>query len=137
MSETYQVTVDITAPVNPTEVDERVAEAITSLFPTADPELRHGELTATVHDLEHLSECLHRQEILDTARGVFFDNRRGDAFSFRLKKGPALQGVVNFTVGDASELGDIAVHVRVDEPDLESYVDHVAPPTEDGTPVDT
>jgi len=136
MSEVYSVDVEITAPVQPTERTERVAEAIRALFPAAEPAERHGELTATVHDLEHLSECLHRQEILDTARSVFFENRRGDAFSFRLTKGPALQGVVNFTVGDASELGDIAVRVQVAEPDVEAYVDHVAPPTEEGKPVE-
>ncbi len=136
MSEAYRVDVEITAPVHPTEVEERVAEAIQALFPSAEPESRHGELTATVHDLEFVTECLHRQEILDTARSVFFENRQGEAFSFRLKKGPALQGVVNFTVGDASELGDIAVRVTVAEPDVEAYVDHVAPPTEDGRPID-
>ncbi|MHB9286885.1 coaE operon protein [Halobacteriales archaeon Cl-PHB] len=136
MSEAYSVDVEITAPVMPTEVPERVAEAIRELFPGADPEQRHGELTATVHDLEHFSECLHRQEILDTARGVFFDDRRGDSFSFRIKKGPALQGRVNFAVDEPGEIGDISVRVRVEEPDVETFVDHVAPPTEGGTPVD-
>ncbi len=136
MSDVYRVDVEITAPVMPTEVPERVAEAIRELFPGAEPEERHGELTATVHDLEQFSECLHRQEILDTARGVFFDDRRGDSFSFRVKKGPALQGRVNFAVDEPGEIGDISVRVRVEEPDVEAYIDHVAPPTEDGTPVD-
>lgn len=136
MPEAYRVDVEITAPVMPTEVPERVAEAIRELFPGAEPEERHGELTASVHDLEHFSECLHRQEILDTARGVFFDDRRGDSFGFRVKKGPALQGRVNFAVDEPGEIGDISVRVRVDEPDVETYIDHVAPPTEDGTPVD-
>ena len=131
----YKVDVEITAPVYETEVEDRVATAIRNVFPNADPELRHGELTATVHDLEHFSELLHRQEILDTARSVFFDTRRGDSFSFRLKKQPATQGVVTFAVGEADELGVISVHVDVEEPDLESYVDHVAPRTEDGAPV--
>jgi predicted RNA binding protein with dsRBD fold (UPF0201 family) len=44
---------------------------------------------------------------------------------------------VNFAVGDPAELGDIHVSVRVRAPDAESYIDYVAPPTEDGTPVDT
>lgn len=136
MSEAYRVDVEITTPVMPTEVPERVAQAIRELFPGAEPEQRHGELTATVHDLEHFSECLHRQEILDTARGVFFDDRRGDSFSFRVKKGPALQGRVNFAVDEPGEIGDISVRVRVEEPDVETFVDHVAPPTEDGAPVD-
>jgi predicted RNA binding protein with dsRBD fold (UPF0201 family) len=132
----YSVDAEITAPVYDTEVTDRVADAIVNVFPGADPEFRHGELTATVHDLEHLSELLHRQEILDTARGVFFDERRGDSFSFRLKKQAAFEGVVNFAVGDSAELGDISVRVRVEEPSVEEFVDHIAPPTEDGEPVE-
>jgi len=131
----YRVEAEVTAPVYDTEVTDRVADAITELFPGAEPELRHGELTATVHDLEHFSELLHRQEILDTARGTFFSNRRGDTFSFQLKKQAAFEGVVNFVV-EPGELGAVTVRVAVEEPDIEAYVDHVAPPTEDGEPVD-
>ena len=136
MSEIYRVDVEVTAPVNATEVTDRVADAITNLFPGADPEQRHGEFVARIHDLEHFSELLHRQEILDTARSVFFDNRQGDRTAFDLKKQAAFEGRVNFAVGDASELGDLHVSVRVEEPSFEAYVDHVAPPTEDGRPVE-
>jgi len=131
----YSIDVQITAPVSDTEVTDRVANAVTSVFPNADVTHQHGELLAETHQLERLSELLHRQEILDTARNVFFENRRGDTFSFDLKKQAAFEGVVNFAVGDPSELGDIHVRVRVRDPDLESFVDHVAPPTEDGQPV--
>lgn len=133
----YSIDAEITAPVRDTEVTDRVADAITNVFPGADPEFEHGELRATVHDLSHFSELLHRQEILDTARGVFFDSRRGDSFSFRLKKPAAFQGVVNFAVDDPGELGAITVRVRVDDPAVEEFVDHIAPRTEDGKPVDS
>jgi len=132
----YSVDVQVTAPVNDTEVTDRVADAIRNLFPEAEIESHPGELVATCHSMETFSERLHEQAILDTARGAFFSGREGDAFSFRLKKQAAFRGVVNFAVGDDSELGDVHVRVRVDEPDVESYVDHVAPPTEDGRPVD-
>ena len=132
----YRVDAEITAPVRDTEVTDRVADAITAIFPGAEPTHRHGELRATVHDLDRFSELLHRQEILDTARGVFFDTRQGETFSFRLKKQAAFEGVVNFVVDDPGELGAIAVRVRVAEPDVEAYIDHIAPPTEDGTPVE-
>jgi predicted RNA binding protein with dsRBD fold (UPF0201 family) len=137
MSEIYSVDVQITAPVYDTEVVDRVADAISNVFPGAEPEHSHGELTAEVHDLSHFSELLHRQEILDTARGQFFENLRGNTFSFDLKKQAAFQGVVNFAVGDPSELGELHVRVRVTEPDVEAYIDHIAPPTEDGRPVDS
>jgi len=137
VSTVYSVDVQITAPVYDTEVTDRVVDAVFTLFPNAEIEERPGELVATTHGLEHFSEGLHRQEILDTARGAFFENRRGDTFSFDLNKQAAFEGVINFAVGDPSELGDIHVRVRVDDPDVESFIDHVAPRTEDGKPVDT
>ncbi|MFP8957731.1 RNA-binding domain-containing protein [Natrialbaceae archaeon A-CW3] len=136
MAPIYRVEVEITAPVYDTEVTSRVEDAVRNLFPNAEPDERFGEVTATVHSLEHFSECLHRQEILDTARGEFFKHREGDTFHFALKKQAAFEGRVNFSVGEPDELGEIAVRVRVDEPDLEAYVDHIAPPTEDGRPID-
>ena len=137
MSTVYSVDVEITAPVNDTEVTARVADAVRNLFPAADPDHREGELVATVHTMDGFSEALHRAEILDTARSVFFDTLAGDQFSFDLKKQAAFEGRVNFAVGEPAELGDIHVAVTVRDPDAESYIDAVAPPTEDGTPVDT
>lgn len=133
----YAIDVEITAPVYDTEVTDRVADAITNIFPGATPEHSHGELRATVHDLEHFSELLHRQAILDTARGVFFENREGESFSFRLSKQAAFENVVNFAVGEPGELGVIAVRVRVTEPTVEELIDHIAPRTEDGKPVES
>jgi predicted RNA binding protein with dsRBD fold (UPF0201 family) len=131
----YSIEVQITAPVTDTEIADRVETAIANIFPGADPEERHGEVSAEVHSLDHFSELLHRQEILDTARGEFFENRRGNTFSFDLKKQAAFEGVVNFAVGNPDELGDIHVRVRVEEPSVEEFVDHIAPPTEEGKPV--
>jgi predicted RNA binding protein with dsRBD fold (UPF0201 family) len=131
----YSIDVQITAPVQDTEIADRVATAIETIFPGAEPAEQHGELVAEVHSLDHFSELLHRQEILDTARGECFENRRGDTFSFDLKKQAAFEGVVNFAVGSPDELGDIHVRVRVDQPDFEAFVDHVAPPTQEGKPV--
>lgn len=136
MSTIYRVDVQITAPVNNTEVADRVVDAVQNLFPEAEIEERHGEVIGEAHGMEHFSDLLLRQEILDTARGAFFENHRGDTFSFDLKKQAAYQGVVNFAVGTPDELGDIHVRVRVEEPSVEEYVDHVAPPTEDGRPID-
>ena len=136
MTEIYRVDVEITAPVYDTEVTSRVEDAVANVFPEADLEERFGEIAGTAHSLDHFSELLHRQEILDTARSEFFANREGDTFTFALKKAAAFEERVNFSVGEPDELGEIAVRVRVEEPSLEEYVDHVAPPTEDGRPVD-
>lgn len=131
----YSIDVQITAPVEDTEIADRIADAITNVFPGAEVEDGHGELVAETHSLDHFSELLHRQEILDTARGEFFEHRRGDTFSFDLKKQAAFQGVINFAVGNPDELGDIHVRVRVEEPSVEEFVDFIAPPTEDGKPI--
>ncbi len=132
----YSVDVEITAPVKPTEVTDRIADAIENLFPEAEIESHPGELLARAHSMERFSERLHEQAILDTARGAFFANEEGNAFSFELKKQAAFHGTINFAVGGGSELGDIHVRVTVEEPDVESFIDHIAPPTEDGRPIE-
>jgi predicted RNA binding protein with dsRBD fold (UPF0201 family) len=132
----YSIDVRITAPVNDTEVTDRVADAISNLFPEAEITSQPGALVATTHSMEHFSERLHEQAILDTARGAFFADLSGDTFSFELKKQAAFQGVVNFAVGDGSELGELHVRVHVREPDVEAFIDHIAPPTEEGRPID-
>ena len=131
----YSIDVEITAPVRDTEVTDRVADAVTNLFPEADITESHGEIRGEAHSMDHFSEQLHRQEILDTARGAFFENHNRDVFTFELKKGPAFQGRVNFAVGNPDELGDMHVRVYVDEPSVEEFIDAVAPPTEEGKPI--
>jgi len=131
----YQIDVQITAPVHDTEVTDRVADAISNLFPEAEIESNPGELLATSHSMDHFSERLHEQAILDTARGAFFSGQDGNTFGFDIKKQAAFHGVVNFAVGGESELGDLHVRVRVNDPDVESFIDHIAPPTEDGKPI--
>ncbi|NHX34931.1 MULTISPECIES: RNA-binding domain-containing protein [Halolamina] len=132
----YSVDVTIEAPVQGTEVADRVEDAVTNLFPDAEFRREPDRFVAESHSLDAFSDVLHEQEILDTARREFLNGMDGEGFAFSLKKQPAFEGVVNFAVGSADELGDIRVRVDVREPDVESFVDHVAPPTEEGRPVD-
>jgi hypothetical protein len=136
VSVVYSVDVAVTAPVMDTEATERVKDAVLNIFPEAELTERHGEIVGTAHSMEHFSELLHEQEILDTARNQFFDGVRSDGFEFALKKQAAFVGVVNFAVGNPGELGEITVRVDVRDPGVEAYVDHVAPPTEDGRPIE-
>lgn len=139
----YSADVTIRVPVHPTEVTDRVIDTVENLFAGIDIEERPsgserdgGEIVAETHSLDHFSELLHEQEILDTARSSFLDGLDGDTFSFRLKKQAAFEGVINFAVGSPDELGDIRVTVTVRDPDPETYIKFVAPPTEEGVPVD-
>lgn len=131
----YSVDVEITAPVKPTEVGARVADAVRNLFPNADVEVTSEEVRAETHDVEQFREQLFEQRILDTARGRFREGRTDDGFEFDLKKQAARQGVVNFSVGGEAELGEIHVEVTVHEPSVERFIAHLAPETEAGEPV--
>ncbi|GAB6860877.1 RNA-binding domain-containing protein [Haloplanus litoreus] len=132
----HRIDVRVVAPVRDTEVTDRVADAVRNLFPNAEIGEEPGQLVAEAHSMERFSERLHEQEILDTARKQFFARADEDGFAFALKKQAAFEGVINFAVGNPDELGDIEVQVTVIDPDVESFIDHVAPPTEDGQPVD-
>ncbi|PSQ04468.1 coaE operon protein [Halobacteriales archaeon QS_6_71_20] len=136
MTAVYSVDARIEAPVHDTEVTDRVRDAVEALFPNTAFASEPGTLVAETHTLDAFSDTLHEQEILDTARREFDRNRTDGGFSFSLKKQAAFRGVVNFAVGDPDELGEIDVEVVVREPSVEEYIDHLAPPTEDGTPVD-
>ncbi|MFB6250557.1 MAG: coaE operon protein [Halobellus sp.] len=132
----YRIDARVVAPVRDTEVTARVEDAVRNLFPNVEFERREAALVGTTHSLERFSERLHEQEILDTARREFGKHADTDGFSFALKKQAAFKSTINFAVGNPDELGDIEIHVTVHEPDVESYIDYVAPPTEDGKPVD-
>jgi predicted RNA binding protein with dsRBD fold (UPF0201 family) len=135
----YAIDVRVTAPVQETEVPERVAAAVTTLFPGAEVEREADgdRIVATTHSLDHFAERLREQRILDTARSMFFDRRTADGFAFELKKQAARHDVVNFAVGNPDELGDIRVTVTVREPAVEEFVAHLAPETDaDGNPIE-
>jgi len=132
----YSIDVRIEVPVRDTEVTDRVDDAVRNVFPDAEPVHEDGRLVAEAHALDAFSDVLHEQEILDTARRVFLRNSDDEGFSFSLKKQAAFEGIVNFAVGESDELGEIDVDVRVREPDVESFIDYVAPETDEGRPVD-
>lgn len=132
----YSIDVRIEAPVQGTEVSDRVEDAVTNLFPEAEFHREPDRFVAETHSLDAFSDVLHEQEILDTARRQFYNGIDDEGFEFSLKKQPAFEGVVNFAVGSEDELGDIHVRVDVREPDVESFIDYVAPETEEGRPVD-
>jgi predicted RNA binding protein with dsRBD fold (UPF0201 family) len=133
----YRIDVRITAPVQDTEVPERVVEAVTELFPEAEARVEDGRVVARARALDRFAERLREQRILDTARSHLREQRHGEGFAVDLKKQAAREGVVNFAVGSPAELGDIHVDVTVEEPDVETFIGHLAPPTDgEGRPVE-
>jgi predicted RNA binding protein with dsRBD fold (UPF0201 family) len=136
MTDAYSVDVRVTAPVNPTELEDRVADAIRNLFPGVDIETQGSRVVAETHTVESFREQLFEQRILDTARKQFQANQTDSGFSFDLKKQAAFNDTVNFAVGNPDELGDLHVEVTVHEPDVQQFVDYFAPRTEDGEPLE-
>jgi predicted RNA binding protein with dsRBD fold (UPF0201 family) len=135
MTDVYSIDARIVAPVRDTEIKDRVADAVANLFPNAELAHEPGQVVGETHSMERFSERLHEQEILDSARREFFRRADDEHFSFALKKQAAFKGVVNFSVGNPDELGDIEVQVTVRSPSVEEYIDFVAPETRDGRPV--
>ena len=123
----HSIDVEITTPLYPTEVRDRVEDAIHELFPGATIEERHGELIAETHSMERFAERLAEQNIGPTAREVLRDGCEGDTVSFALKKAAAFEGVINFAVGNPDELGDVHVRVRIEEPDAGAFIDYLVP----------
>ncbi len=127
------------APVNPTEVQEKVEKAILNFFPLSLELQEHaipglyGE--GDIENLRKLHLQLREERILDTARRIFLNGIEGDTTRFRLNKQVAYIGKLNFPAGEES-LGSIDVEISADnEDDLLTIIDWLAPQTEDGKPV--
>jgi predicted RNA binding protein with dsRBD fold (UPF0201 family) len=100
--------VQVFAPVNPTEVQEKVEQAILNFFPVS--------LELQGHALPMLYG-------------------EGDTTRFMLNKQVAFIGKLNFPAGMES-LGSIDVEISADnEDELLTIIDWLAPRTEDGEPV--
>ncbi|MFZ3170063.1 MAG: RNA-binding domain-containing protein [Candidatus Methanoperedens sp.] len=133
------VSVKISAPVNPTEMQEKVEKAISNFFPF-ELKIQVSEIPALVGegDLESLRTLhlrLREERILDTARKIFLNGIEGDNTKFRLNKQVAYVGKLNFPAGKQS-LGSIHVEISAQNlSELFLVIDWLAPETIDGKPV--
>lgn len=134
-----KVTVKVSAPVYPTEIEEKVKTAITGLFPV-EPDIWefgiphiYGE--GDLESLRLLHHRLREEQILDTARNILLAGISGSTTQFRLNKQVAFMGKVNFPAGEES-LGSIYVEITAENlEDLLMLIDWLAPRTSDGKPV--
>jgi predicted RNA binding protein with dsRBD fold (UPF0201 family) len=132
------VKVKVSAPVNPTEVQEKVEKAILNFFPVSfDQDSAIPGLCAEgdLESLRLLHLRLREERILDTARRLFLNGIEGYSTRFSLNKQVAFIGKLNFPAGEES-LGSIDVEISADnEDDLLAIIDWLAPQTVDGKPV--
>jgi predicted RNA binding protein with dsRBD fold (UPF0201 family) len=132
------VKVKVSAPVNPTEVQEKVEKAILNFFPVSFDQDSAIPGLCGEGDLESLRLLhlrLREERILDTARRLFLNGIEGYSTRFSLNKQVAFIGKLNFPAGEES-LGSIDVEISADnEDDLLAIIDWLAPQTVDGKPV--
>ncbi|NJD51333.1 MAG: hypothetical protein FIB07_00520 [Candidatus Methanoperedens sp.] len=133
------VSVKISAPVNPTEMQEKVEKAISNFFPVElnlqGPEIPELSGKGGLESLRTLHLRLREERILDTARKIFLNGIEGNTTKFRLNKQVAYIGKLNFPAGKES-LGSINVEISAQNlSELFSVIDWLAPQTVGGKPV--
>jgi predicted RNA binding protein with dsRBD fold (UPF0201 family) len=133
------VKVTVRAPVNPTEIKERVETAITNIFPTR-LELQDFGIPSLygsggLENLRTFHRLLREERILDTARHIMLSRSEGGTLHFHLSKQIAFIGKVNFPPVEES-LGSIHVEISANnQDDLQTIIDWLAPETFEGYPV--
>ncbi len=128
----------IRARIYPTESIDKVRAAVENLFPGLEYEVEErGEERyllargASRECLEKLHLRLREQRILDAARGVMMSSLQGNRVRFHLNKQAAFAGYVNFS--EESPLG--AIEVEIEDEEIASIVDWLAPRTVEGREV--
>jgi predicted RNA binding protein with dsRBD fold (UPF0201 family) len=109
------MTLEVAAPLHPTEDEGAVRMSIKNLFPTLDLLDRDGEVTGRGEGpgtMARLRRRLREMRIRDTSRRVLGSGVSDGSVTFSLNKQSAYARVPNFSTGGAP-LGDITVTVRV------------------------
>lgn len=125
-------TIEVNAPVYPSEDPDKVASAINRIFPDAVLENLGNEIKGTSQSMEKFSKQIRKQKILDATRAMMIRGKRGNVTRFFLNKQVAFMGKISFTE-EKTVLGSIRVVVKDDE--LTALIESVAPETVDGEEV--
>ncbi|XGI84458.1 RNA-binding domain-containing protein [Halorutilales archaeon Cl-col2-1] len=135
MTDVYNATVEVTVPVYPTEVEEKVRDCVLNLFPDADSrtvETDEGdapsEIRATTHSVEGLRQAVEEKYINDAVNSALSDSVKGRKIEFDLSKQAACVGRLNIEVG-GHELGSL--HVEITSKTPYDVVDYIAPREEE------
>ncbi len=127
----------VSALVFPTEIEERVRQAIENIFPGT--KLRMIKQKGYVDRLEgsagldNLHELLRKQRILDTARSAMYKGTKGNEIGIDLNKQAAFMGELSFLDYDMA-LGGIYVTIEYKDPIL--IINWLAPETREGKPLE-
>ncbi len=127
----------VSALVYPTELEEKVRQAVEKVFPGARMRMNRQKgyvdrLEGTA-GLDLLHDLLRKQRILDTARSAMFKGLKDGGTSFELSKQAAYMGHVNFLDYEVA-LGGI--YVTIQYKDIRRIIDWLAPETREGRPLE-
>ena len=112
----FNVQIDLEAPIRPTESINKVKAAIKNLFPdSVFDDVSDGTLRATAKSLNIFKERLGAQAIRAASRRVLRRGLRPGHIIFSLAKQAAFVNRVNFGVD--GPLGDITVLIRTETPE--------------------
>jgi predicted RNA binding protein with dsRBD fold (UPF0201 family) len=130
-----EIKVHVEAEINPTESEDKVKQAVKSIFGDIEtkvqPIYKGARLTAETKGLESLTKLynlLRRERIRDAARRALFEGLNGKTILFCLNKQVAFAGHVSFSKEIAeSPLGPIKVKIECENP--RELIDWLAPKT--------
>lgn len=129
----------VSALVFPTEVEDKVRQAVENIFHGADLVMIKqpgyvDRLEGKVRTLDHFHDLLRKEKILDTARNFFYNglSKTEKEITFQLNKQAAFMSNVNFLDHEMA-LGGIYVTISHDDPEL--IIDWLAPRTSEGRPI--
>lgn len=120
--------IEISAPVYPTESEEKVERALKNLFPSVEFSLSGSSLKGTSADIESLAHfrlLLQMQRIRDTANTILRQSLSRDELTFYLNKQAAYMGKVNFS----RECPLDPITVSISGRDLETLINDLSPRT--------
>ncbi len=108
--------ISISAPLYPTESEEKVKSAILKIFPDAELEVEEDRITGKASDLERFREILRDLRIRDTARHYLMGHLKGGIMEFSISKQAAYVGKISFG-GNNPALGEIEIRIESENPE--------------------
>jgi len=110
---------EVRAPLNPTEDEEKVVRSIVSIFNVKVDILQDEAIgrSESIASLERLKRLIRQRRIRSAAKAVMRGGIRGNVVEFYLHKQAAYAGKVSFSSAEGeSPLGPIKVTIRTEDP---------------------
>ncbi|MFA6804254.1 MAG: RNA-binding domain-containing protein [Candidatus Methanomethylophilaceae archaeon] len=128
------LSVKLFCPLYPSEDPDKVKAAILNIFPDAKLEVSSDRVEGITDNLKKFAVQIRKQEILDTTRALLLKGTRGgtNRIVVHLNKQVAFMGLISFSE-ERTVLGTIRVTIENNE--LETLIQNVAPETVDGKEV--